>query len=201
MGGLARFGLETGMFKGVLEAGSASGDDNPFDDQVRGFSFDREYRVGLLLFREVLRTATAVTAYNVADPAYRGAPPRGFDRIATGGAVRGATYVNPRFTLKPTDGLHVFAGFLYAASDGEYVDAFRSGLEGGAPVGPRGARAADDLGWEVDLGVRYAFDVERVRLAVRAEGAWFVPGEVFDDEDGAALNDIFGFWLNLGARW
>lgn len=200
-GGVGRFGVRAGAFTGVLEVGHASGDDNPFDDELRAFSFDREYRVGLLMFRELLRTSTAVSAYNLADPAWRGVPPRGYDNIATAGAVRGVTYVNPRVTVRPVEGLHLYAGLLYAESDADYVDPFRSSLAGGAPVGPNGALAASALGLELDFGVRYAFDLGPVEVHARAELAWLDPGEVFDRAALTEVDDIVGFWLHLGARW
>ena len=200
-GGVGRVAIASGAVRAVLEVGSASGDDNPFDDASRAFSFDREFRVGLLMFREALRTATAISAYNLADPTWRGVPPRGFDRVATGGAVRGASYVNPRVTWAPVAGLALYAGLLYGASDGAYVDPFRSGLAGGAPVGPNGAVAADSLGLEVDLGARYARAVGAVELSARAELGWLDPGRVFDRAAGVEVDDILGFWLHLGARW
>ena len=201
VGGVARFGIQSGIFKGVLEVGFAAGDDNPFDDKVRDFSFDREYRVGLLMFREMMRTSTAVTALNLADPTWQGTPPRGFDTVPTGGAVRGASYVNPRVTFTPTPGLALYAGFLYGASDSAYVDPFRSSLAGGAPVGPNGAVAADSLGVEVDLGARYAHRVGQVELIARAELGWLDPGGVFDRAAGAHVDNVVGFWLHGGARW
>jgi len=200
-GGVLRFGIRSGLFTGVMEAGAASGDDNPFDDKLRAFSFDREYRVGLLLFREVLRASTAVGAHNLADPDFRGQPPRGFERNATSGAVRGAAYVNPRVSLRAHPRLRVDAGFLYAASSGEYVDPFRSGLEGGAPVGPRGARAKHDLGWEVNLAARYEGRAAPFTFDARVEFAFYRPGGVFDDADGNPAADVAGIWLHLGGRW
>ncbi|MDP6946330.1 MAG: hypothetical protein QF464_19430, partial [Myxococcota bacterium] len=152
-GMLLRMGTRGSGFGAVLEAGYASGDDNPFDTEQRAFSFDREYRVGLLMFRESLRKSTAVTAANIADPTYRATPPRGFERAATAGAVRGAVYVNPRLTYEITDGLTAMAGYLHATSDGTYTDPFQSGLVGGASAGPRGALLATHFGDEIDLGL------------------------------------------------
>lgn len=201
-GGVLRFGVRAGVFTGVLEAGTASGDDNPFDDQLHTFSFDREYRVGLLLFRELLRAESAVTAANIADPTCRGAPPRGYDALATEGAVRGASYVNPRATFHITPDLRLDLGFLWAASDGDYVDAFQAGLIGGAPVGPRGARAQAGLGYELDAGLRYRLRVgEALVLEARLQGAWCRPGAVFDTARGAAADDLYGLLAELGGRF
>ncbi|TNF23626.1 MAG: hypothetical protein EP329_27000 [Deltaproteobacteria bacterium] len=200
-GGVLRFGVGAGVFEGLLELGVASGDDNPFDEKIRDFSFDREYRVGLLMFREMMRTSTAITALNLADPTWQGTPPRGYEHLTTEGAVRGASYVNPRITVRPTRELALYAGFLYGASDGAYVDPFRSSLAGGAAVGPNGALEKDALGIEVDLGARYVKRFERLALVARAELGWFNPGGVFDRAAGEEVDDVLGFWLHLGARW
>ncbi|MFO0746502.1 MAG: hypothetical protein U1F43_12630 [Myxococcota bacterium] len=202
LGGVARFGAHAGPFLGVLEVGVASGDDNPFDDELRGFSFDRDYRVGLLLFHEVLRADAAGSAYNVADPTYRGEPPRGYRRLATLGAVRGASYANPRVDFGLLDGdLHLMAGFLYAASDGEYVDPFWSGIAGGAPRGPRNGAPSRDLGWEVDLGASLAVDAAPLQLRFRLEAAYCRPGSVFSDSAGRAPDEVLGAWAHVGVLW
>jgi len=200
-GGALRFGVGAGIFEGLLEIGVASGDDNPFDEKIRDFAFDREYRVGLLMFREMLRTSTAITALNIADPTWQGTPPRGYDHLPSEGAVRGASYVNPRLTFRPSRDLALYAGFLYGASDGAYVDPFRSSLAGGAAVGPNGAIEKDALGVEVDLGARYVHRLERLSLVARVELGWFDPGGVFDRAAGEEVDDVLGFWLHMGARW
>jgi hypothetical protein len=202
LGALARFGIEAGRFLGVLEVGAASADDNPFDDDQNGFAMDRDLRVGLVLFRELLLANAAVTAANVADPDYRGVPPRGHERLATSGAVRGATYVNPRVSFRLSDDLHLYGGFLYAAADGAYVDAFWSGMAGGAPRGPRNGAPATELGVEVDLGVSWRLPSPPTHAwRLKLETAWCRPGEVFDDASGAAASDIVAMWVQAGLVW
>jgi len=202
LGGLMRFAVVSGVFTGVLEVGAGSSDDNPFDDELRAFAFDRDHRVGLVLFREVLRAHAAMTAHNIADPDYRGEPPRGYSRTATLGAVRGASYANPRFTFSLLDGdLHLMGGFLYAASDGEYVDPFWSGVAGGAPRGPRNGPAARDLGWEIDLGASLSVDLDPVELRLRLEGAYARLGDVFASSTGASAGDVWGVWTHVGVLW
>lgn len=202
-GGLLRVGIEyTPLFQAVVEGGVASGDDNPFDADLGGFSFDREHRVGLLMFREYLRKTTAVTAYNLADPTYREEPPRGFDRSASGGALQGVMYINPRVALFPFDGFTVLLGYLHAISEGPYTDPYQSGLAGGTSVGPHGAVARSELGHELDLGLDYRFAAgSLLDLALRLEGAWFLPGAVFDDPKTGGQDHVFGAWVHLGAKW
>lgn len=202
LGALARFAIETGPFLGVLEVGAASADDNPFDDDQHAFAMDRDHRVGLVLFRELMMANAAVTAANVADPDYRGVPPRGYERLASVGAVRGATYVNPRASFRLSDDLHLYTGFLYAASDGAYVDAFWSGMAGGAPRGPRNGRPATELGVEVDVGVSWRLPSPPTHAwRLKLEGAWCRPGDVFDDASGGAASDIVAMWLQAGLVW
>lgn len=200
MGGVVRVAVDAGPALAVLEAGWSSPDDNPFDGHLRAFAFDREHRVGLLLFREALRAMTAVTAHNIADPELRGSPPRGFDRTATGGAVVGAAYINPRVTLELRDDLALNAGLLYATVPKSYTDPYRSGLVGGAPVGPNGAASQDDLGIELDLGVRYMPHVEGLQLDLRLELAYLAPGGALQRMD-STIDDIIGAWVSGGFRW
>ncbi|MGM0574429.1 MAG: hypothetical protein ACQEXJ_01670 [Myxococcota bacterium] len=201
IGGVGRLGLDWEWLEAVLEVGGASGDDNPFDAKVRSFTFDREYRVGLLMFGEYMRKTSAITALNVSDPSFRMEPSRGFDRTATGGAVQGAMYVNPRLALEPVDGLTFLAGYLNGRATAEFTDAFRTGVNGGVSTGPNGAVTANDLGHEVDLGVEYLWSLEHLNLRSRAEFAWFSPGDAFADEEGEAPGDVTGFWLHMEASW
>ena len=205
-GGALRLGVSRRLSKpswldAVLEAGYASGDDNPFDGEIHTFTFDREYRLGLLMFGEALRQHAAITAHNVADETFRGEPPRGFDTLAHGGAVQNAIYVNPRLGWRAGGGFTLTLGYLYALSEEPYTDAFRSGVNGGATTGPRGALDERALGHEIDVGVEYAMALDPVALRIRVEGAWFAPGSVFDDEDGASADAMKGLWWHMAATW
>lgn len=201
-GGLARVGVQSGVFGLVLEAGYASGDDNTYDNEQRAFTFDREHRVGLLMFRESLRKATAVSAANIEDPTYRASPPRGYERTATAGAVRGAIYVNPRVTVEIAEGLTAMAGYLHARSDGVYTDPFQSGLQGGASTGLRGTLFAETFGDEINLGLDYALDLDSVGLRFRGEFAWFTPGDIFESPIGEEpAVDQMGGWLHGEVIW
>ena len=201
-GGLARVGVSSAGFGLVMEAGYASGDDNLYDDERTAFSFDREHRVGLLMFRESLRKASAVSASNVADPSFRASPPRGYEKIATAGAVRGAVYVNPRVSYEVIDGLTLMAGYLHARSSGPYTDPFQSGLMGGASMGLQGVLQPEDLGHEVDLGVDYALALDTLALRFRGEFAWFTPGDVFHAPGQAGqAPDQLGAWLHGEISW
>lgn len=201
LGGVARAGARWDVLEGVFEFGYASGDDNPFDDQVRSFTFDRSHRVGMLMFGEALRAHSAVTAHNIEDETFRAQPPRGYDAIPTGGAVRDAIYLNPRVAYAPVRGASVYLGYLYGRTEEPATDTFRSGVAGGTSTGPRGAVDAYTLGHEVDVGVSYRRRVWALELSAKAELAWFAPGEVFDTAEGDAADDMTGAWLQLEAAW
>lgn len=197
-GGALRLGAEDKRWIGMLEAGLASGDANPFDAELHGFTFDRDYRVGMLLFGPATRQITAQAAFNVADPRLRATPTRGFDRLATGGSITNARYLNPRGSVEVVRGLTAHLGYLLALTDEPYVDPFFSGLQGGGAVGPRGAKDASVYGHEIDVGVDYsAFDG---KLFARMQGAWAQLGDVFADIDGNA-DSIVGVQLQIEGRW
>lgn len=197
-GGLLRVGVEHGAMEAVVETGHATGDDNSFDDTLHTFSFNREYRVGLLMFREVLKATTAVSAYNIADETFRAEPPRGYERLANGGSVQGATYLNPRVLLRASESFALMGGLLLGWAPSGYTDPFRSGVAGGASVGPRGAVEPTFIGAEVDLGLQVDVAFEHIKLRGRAELAWFTPGDVFDDAQGNSAADVIGFWFHTG---
>ncbi len=201
VGGLARVGGGHGPFDGVLEAGLASGDDNPVDDEVRTFTFDRNHRVGLLMFGEYSRLTSAVASYNLADESFREFPSRGFDQIANGGAVQNALYLNPRVVARIEPSFALTLGYLYARSEERFVDPYRTALAGGVPTGHRGASEARELGHEVDLGLAWRARLPGVQLTLRGQGAVFVPGEVFDTADGDEAPTVMGYWLHAEVQW
>jgi hypothetical protein len=200
-GGLLRFGVQRGLFRGLVEAGFTSGDEDPFDDTLHAFAMDRDHQVGLIIFPELVAAATASTVANLRDPAWRRSAPRGADQIATLGGVRGALYLNPRFSFELAPELHVHAAYVYAQQVGAWVDPFWSGFAGGAPRGARNGPPSDVLGHEVDLGLAWSVPVDELRFTLRAEAAWCRPGGVFRAADGAAAADIWLGWFMAGLGW
>lgn len=200
-GGALRGGVEAPRYNALVEVGFASGDANGFDDELHGFSFDRDYRLGLLMFSEVVRATTAVAAHNVADPRFRGQPPRGYDSLASDGAVTNARYVNPRMSWTPGADLTLHLGYLFATTDEPYADPFRSGLAGGAAVGPRGALDQSVLGQEVDVAMSWEPRWTPIGARVALQVAWFQPGAVFDAPDAGAAEDVTGGFLHVEGWW
>ena len=200
-GWVARAGYARSAVETVVELGYASGDSNPFDNQVRNFTFDREHRVGLLMFNESLRQQTAVGAYNAADPRLRGNPTRGFDQVATGGAVQNAIYLNPRAAFQMGRGLTLLAGYLYGRSEEPVADPFQSGVQGGLPVAWRGRKNARELGHEVDVGLGYTRRMGPFEGRFKVQYAWFAPGEAFDGPNGEAAPNVVGAQVQTEVRW
>jgi hypothetical protein len=155
LGGAARVDLDHRMFGVRLEGGYASGDADPFDDRFGNFSASQDYRVGLVLFPEVIRRQTAVTAANLSDPRYTGTPPSGYERLATGGSWTNAIYLAPTLRFSPVDDLALLAGAVWATSPTDVMDAYQTNLDGGATTAWRGAQGKRGLGLELDAGIRY----------------------------------------------
>lgn len=200
-GWVGRVGYRQRVLEAVFETGAASGDSNPFDDKVRGFAFDREYRVGLLLFNEALRQHSAVAALNAADPDLKGHPARGFDQIPTGGALENTVYVNPRVALHLGEGLSLLFGYVYARSEEPVADPFHSGLVGGTPAGWRGRAQARSLGHELDLGIAFVRPMGPFEGRWSLQFAWARLGEAFAPVAGDAQSPLLAGQFAGEVRW
>ncbi len=118
-------------------------------------------------------------------------PPADNAREPTNGAVAGAAYVFPTFGIRPTDGVELRIGAVWAVATSDVVDPWRYRVTARA----RGYRGGDprdrDLGLELDgaflLGAPLAKGVE---LRGGLEGAVLFPGHAFDDESGAGMGPL-----------
>lgn len=190
LGGVARATISRAKVALRLEAGFASGDQNAYDDTVRNLKFARDHRVGLVLFGDVLRRSSAATAANLADRRFSGQAPAGYERIATGGAVSQAMYLHPVLRIGPFYGLSAMAGMVLASAPSKLVDPYKSGLQGGAAIGPMGGTASTDLGTELDLSVQYRIRFGRVAAIARADWGCATLGAAFADAEGNVQPDI-----------
>lgn len=59
---MAKLNLKKGRWGLLLDGGFASGDQNPYDARLQNFRFDANYKVGLVLFDQVLGYQSARTA-------------------------------------------------------------------------------------------------------------------------------------------
>lgn len=186
-GGIARVTWEDDdlRLRARAEVGYASGDNDPHDATVRTFSFDPDYKVGLVLFDQVLARLSARGVDRITSPGLLAVPPSGARYLETQGAVSNAIYVNPTVRFRPLDtgdhALDLRLGWLFARSAADIVDPYSSAKVGGydATYGERspGSRA---LGHELDASAKYTVRLPGdVKLRGGAEAGVLFAGAAF----------------------
>jgi len=205
-----QFGLafETGLsFKKAgldcsLSAGYASGDDNSADYTAAAFKFDAGYRIGMILFEDLLYKLSANSAERLA--ADRAVPPAGIRSVPTNGSITNALYVAPVFTYEPVETLDIQLGIVWAMAPLGLVDGYQSSVvNGGYPANSWG-RTPDSkqLGWELDIGIRWnAVNNGPVNLAIASQAGFFFPGGAFETEDGTILHTLGKGRVVLELQW
>lgn len=174
-----------------LDGGFASGDQNPSDDRVENFRFDRDYKVGLILFDQVMAYQTARAAARASDPNILGRPPEGTDVLGTAGSVSGAWYLYPRVKVAVLDWFDLYGGPLFAFSTAKLTDPFNSNVGGGTALNFLNGTPGGYLGTEIDLGAQLRFHpVKELLLSVTGEGGLFLPGSAFSLPDGGVMAPI-----------
>jgi len=198
---VARASLSHKWVDVVFEAGRASGDQDAFDGTHHSFTMNPDYRVGLLMFPEAAKASSAVTAFNMADPTFSGTPARGFDSVPTDGGVSNAIYAFPRITGKFPH-FHLSTGLVIGRAEVPLVDPYRSALQGGAAVGPRGGPATRDMGLEVDVAAKTMWDLGGwVHLLGVVEYAYWRPGSAFADAAGNRPDGVHMVQGRLHLEW
>jgi hypothetical protein len=189
-GAALRAGVARGLVEGEIEAGYASGDANPFDAQVNGFQFNRDYKVGLVLFDQVLMFQSQNAARRLSDPSLVGTPPPGLDLLPTEGAVTNAMYLKPTLRWKPPfagGGFRFVGSALFARAPQPVLDAYQA-LVSSAATNAFGHPAGRNYGVEVDLGVGYN---ARLKGPLGFEGGVqygvLFPGDAFTRSDGSRM--------------
>jgi hypothetical protein len=208
IGGVVRTGLEfpdSGLRLG-FEAGYASGDANPYDKTNYALSFDPDYNVGIVLFREVESTLTAYQPEPLADPNKVHVPQKGIDQLPTNGSVTNAVYETLIIAYSPPDGrakgLTFKEGILHAAAAEDFMDPYQTFAHGGAPTNYKGAPARKDLGWELDTALSYTYGIgARLKLNVGMEHGYFMPGSAFNDRHGNPGDPIQKLQGRVTASW
>ena len=187
-----------GDMVGQLEVGYATGDADPYDDVQKRFAFATNYKVGLVLFDEVMRWQTARASTAAQDPLLTNAnrPTPGADKLPSNGAIFGAQYINPTFIARPRQWLDVKLGAVIAQTTADYVDPYRVAV-GGSYVNYRGGKPqAHDLGVELDTGVEARIPLNTDLVAnVGAQGGVLFPGDALADAGGRKLDTP---WLWVG---
>ena len=174
-----------------LDWGFASGDQNPGDDRIENFRFDRDYKVGLILFDEVLGYQSARSAYRAADPTLLGQAPEGVALAPTGGAVTSAWFLYPRMRFGIFEWLDVYGGPLFAFSTAKLTDPFNSRLGGGTSINYLGGSPGGYLGTELDLGLQARWHpIQMVIVTGTFETGLLLPGDAFTMAGGGVMGPI-----------
>lgn len=189
-----RGGLEsksTGLFP-LLEIGMASGDNDIQDKKIRSFSFDPDYRVGMILFEEVLGRMSSFSTDRVSDPNLLYKPPAGYELAATNGSITNAFYIYPKITYTPFKNLELKIAFLYARAIAAVIDPYNSALHGGYPYSYTAAYNKKSLGMELDGGIKYTFEFSDIlKASVGFQAGAFFPGDVFTMADGKKMDNVY----------
>lgn len=179
-------------FGAVADFLYASGDDN-FDDEAQtAFKVDRNYDMGMLLFRQVLAGQTARAVATASDLDLVGEPSEDIERFATRGSASNTISFFPRGYYRPVKGLEIYGGPLLAITVADYADPLNSRLAGGTPRNAQDAKPGRYLGTELDLGIRYRQMVSGSELTIGVEGGVLMPGSVFEDAEGSGLGSVYG---------
>jgi len=194
----ARTLFPLGSFGGILslaeiEGGYASGDANPFDGASTGFQFNRDYKVGMVLFDEVLLFQSQNAARRIADPRLSGRPPVGIDLLPTEGAVTNALYLKPTLRYSPPvfgNRFRLVGSVLFARAAQLPTDPFQSYVSS-TQLNVFGANPGRDYGVEIDGAIAY-----RTRLAdpfgleIGLQAGHLFPGNAFRRADGSAMAGV-----------
>jgi hypothetical protein len=188
-----------------LQAGYAGGDRNSVDHAATAFKFDPGYRVGMILFDDVLSGVSAYGADRLSDPAQKAVPPGGARFLPTNGSVTNAVYVAPTLTYAPVKPLEIAAGVVWAMAPERLVDPYLTqSVKGGVPTTPWGASADAwaQLGYEVDFGVEWTLPTGTgPRIALAAQSGAFLPGSAFEGDGGVGMGPLVKARTLLDVRW
>jgi hypothetical protein len=193
-GAALRAGLARGPVEFELEGGYASGDGNPFDDRQNGFSMNRDYKVGLVLFDQVRMFQSQNAARRLSDPALSGTPVKGLDLIPTEGAVSNAFYLKPTLRYRPRalgGGFRLVGSVLLARAPEPVIDAYQA-MVSSAPLNAFGHPAGRDYGIEIDgaIGWRKRL-VDTVSFESGVQVGYLFPGNVFTRADGSRMPGVW----------
>ncbi|MBE2252569.1 MAG: hypothetical protein IAE78_23755 [Myxococcus sp.] len=175
----------------LADWGFASGDQNPADDRVENFRFDRDFKVGLVLFDQVMAYQSARSGVRASDPNLVGVAPEGADLLGTAGSITGVWYLFPRVKYGLFDWLDVYGGPLFAFSTARLTDPFNSRLGGGTAINSLNGRPGLYMGTEVDLGVQARYrPVPELLITATGEGGLFLPGDAYNLPAGGVMGPV-----------
>lgn len=188
---VARGGLRLENVTFDLLGGYASGDGNPFDDSITNFRFDRDFKVGMVLFDQVVAWQSAAGVRRGADPRITNEPNAGIELLSSAGAITNAVFVNPTVRVKPAEHTTLLAGVLWAAAPQRYSDAFWT-TRTSQKTNAWGQAAGANYGLEFDLGASYARSLTKdVELVFGVQGGYFLPGDAFLTATGETMDSVY----------
>ncbi|MEE2780366.1 MAG: hypothetical protein VYE15_07575, partial [Myxococcota bacterium] len=182
---------------GRLDFGWAPGDNAPQDDALRSIRFDPGYKVGMILFQDVLARTSARSVDHATDPGLVGKPSHGYERIPSGGSVHNAIFFNPQVGIRLLDTrLEARLGGLVALADGDVYDPYQTTLAGGFVTNAFGqSNAGGLLGTELNAGAVWRQDLFGWGEArVGARYGLFLPGAALADASGEAVLPTIHKW-------
>lgn len=173
--------LELDAWKPRVQFGLATGDAEPNDLNLKTFTFDRDYSVGMFLFEQPMPTlATTIQAANETNQG------RDYGSAQTGVALSNALFLKPSIARRIVDGLWVEASWLGAR------------MAKAPNLGEQSTSRG--YGNEFQVGVRFD-GVEHFDLTGRF-GA-FLPGSVYSVEPSGTTPSGFddpAFGAQVGGR-
>jgi hypothetical protein len=184
------------------DAGFASGDANPDDDEVNDFEAAPGFTAGLLLFQHYRGWQSARSQFLAEDPDLVGTPTNGTQYIPTDGSVTNAIWVQPKARWGFRERFEVWGGPLVAGSAVPLVDPYATRLNGGAPTNSLGGRSDRRyLGTEIDVGMRVRYGFRGLWLMAGLQGGVLFPGAALAFADGDKDRPVWGVWFRTELRY
>jgi hypothetical protein len=181
LGGVVRAEIDwpaTGLHP-QIELGFATGDRRPTakSGRIRAFHFNPDYRVGLLLFHQVLHRMSARAADLVALQRGEGDSSPLARATATNGGVTNALYIYPTVDYRPLHWLSLRLGLLFAHAPAPVTAGFGLLSHHDDTNFLGGTANGGVLGYEIDAGATALLVLPGLfTLRGVIEGAVFLPG-------------------------
>jgi hypothetical protein len=185
-----------------FDGGYASGDANPADNVLTGFSFDTSAQVGLVLFQQVRGWRSAQSEILATNGELTGVPLNGSQFIPSRGAVTNALYVHPKARWAFHERFEIWGGPLIAASATPDADPYTTRLNGGDPTNSVGGSGRNRYyGTELDLGVRGRVDIRNLWFQLGLQGGLLLPGKGLANQVGDTDGVTAAVWIRSEIRY
>jgi len=199
LGIAARASLDRSNHGLILDFLLASGDGDLNDNYQAAFKADRNYSMGLLMYRHLMAGHTGRAPITASNPDIVGVAPQDVERFATRGSASNTIAFFPRAYWQVLESakddigdLEVYGGPLVAFTATPLLDPFNTKIQGGAPHNALNAEPGNYLGTEIDVGVRFRKLLDTTELTVGAEVGYLIPGDAFTSATGEEQGNVFG---------